>query len=127
MLLAVVAAGALVVCAVAVPRAVIYGLVVWLFALGLVRRLVGTIGPGGPLDPLLLVGPVVLAALVASTTARSSFRERTPLANLVLAMSALLVLSALNPLQGGPLVGLAGLLFTRRPDARLLDRPSGRR
>ena len=69
-LLAVVAAGALVVLAIAMPRAVIYGLVVWLFALGLVRRLVGTIGPGGPLDPLLLVGPVVLAMLVVSTTAR---------------------------------------------------------
>jgi hypothetical protein len=114
-LLALLAAAVLVVCAVAVPRAVIYGLVVWLFALGLMRRLVGTIGPGGPLDPLLLVGPVVLAALVASTSARSNFRDRTPLANLVLAMSGLLVVSALNPLQGGPLVGLAGLLFTVVP------------
>jgi hypothetical protein len=114
-LLAVVAAGALVVLAIAMPRAVIYGLVVWLFALGLVRRLVGTIGPGGPLDPLLLVGPVVLATLVVSTTARSKFRDRTPLANLVLAISALLVLSTFNPLQGGPLVGVAGLLFTLVP------------
>jgi hypothetical protein len=113
--LALIAAATLVICAVAAPRAVLYGLVVWMFALGLVRRLVGTVGPGGPLDPLLLVGPVVLAALVASTTARSSFRARTPLANLVLAMSGLLVLSALNPLQGGPLVGIAGLLFTVVP------------
>src|SRR5687767_9947455 len=80
--LALIAAAALVVCAVAAPRAVLYGLVVWLFALGLVRRLVGTVGPSGPLDPLLLVGPVVLATLVASTTARSTFRVRTPLANL---------------------------------------------
>jgi hypothetical protein len=114
-MLALIAAAALVVCAMAVPRAVIYGLVVWLFALGLLRRIVGTIGPGGPLDPLLLVGPVVLATLVISTTPRSKFRGRTPLANLVLAMSALLVLSAFNPLQGGPLVGLAGLLFTVVP------------
>ena len=114
-LLALVAAGALVILALAVPRAVIYGLIVWLFALGLVRRLVGTIGPGGPLDPLLLVGPVVLATLVVSTTGRSTFRDRTPLANLVLAMSGLLLLSTLNPLQGGLLVGVAGLLFTLVP------------
>jgi hypothetical protein len=114
-LLALIAAGALVIFAMAVPRAVIYGLVIWLFCLGLLRRLVGTIGPGGPLDPLLLVGPVGLATLVVSTTARSKFRDRTPLANLVLAMSALLVLSAFNPLQGGPLVGVAGLLFTLLP------------
>lgn len=113
--LALIAAAVLVVCAVAAPRAVLYGLVVWLFALGLVRRLVGTVGPSGPLDPLLLVGPVVLATLVASTTARSSFRARSPLANLVLAISGLLVLSVLNPLQGGPLVGIAGLLFTLVP------------
>ena len=113
--LALIAAGALVIFAVAIPRAVIYGLIVWLFCLGLLRRLVGTIGPGGPLDPLLVVGPVVLITLVVSTTARSSFRDRTPLANLVLAMSAVLVLSAFNPLQGGPLVGLAGLLFTVVP------------
>jgi hypothetical protein len=113
--LALIAAAALIICAVAAPRAVLYGLVVWLFALGLVRRLVGTMGPSGPLDPLLLVGPVVLTTLVASTTAQSSFRARTPLANLVLAMSGLLVLSALNPLQGGPLVGIAGLLFTLVP------------
>jgi hypothetical protein len=113
--LALLAAAALVICAVVAPRAVLYGLVVWLFALGLVRRLAGTVGPGGPLDPLLLVGPVVLTALVASTIAKSSFRARTPLANLVLAMSGLLVLSALNPLQGGPLVGVAGLLFTFVP------------
>lgn len=114
-LLALIAAGALVIVALAIPRAVIYGLIVWLFCLGLLRRLVGTIGPGGPLDPLLMVGPVVLATLVVSTTARSSFRDRTRLANLVLAMSAVLVLSAFNPLQGGPLVGLAGLLFTVVP------------
>jgi hypothetical protein len=113
--LALLAAAALVVCAVTAPRTVLYSLVAWLFALGLVRRLVGTVGLVGPLDPLLLVGPVVLATLVASTTARSSFRARTPLANLVLAMSGLLVLSALNPLQGGPLVGIAGLLFTLVP------------
>jgi hypothetical protein len=113
--LALIVAAVLIVCAVAAPRAVLHCLVVWLFALGLVRRLVGTVGPGGPLDPLLVVGPVVLATLVASTTARSSFRSRTPLANLVLAMSGLLVLSALNPVQGGPLVGIAGLLFTLVP------------
>jgi hypothetical protein len=113
--LAAIAAAALVICAVAAPRAVIYGLILWLFALGLVRRLVGSLGPGGTLDPLLLVGPVVLAVLVASTAARSSFRDRTPLANLVLALSALLVVSAFNPLQGGPLVGVAGLLFTVVP------------
>jgi hypothetical protein len=114
-LVALIAAAALVISAAAAPRAVIYCLVGWLFALGLVRRMVGTVGPGGPLDPLLLVGPVVLAVLVASTAARSSFRSRTPLGNLVLAISALLLLSALNPLQGGPVVGVAGLLFTLVP------------
>lgn len=91
---------ALVVCGVVGPRAVSYGLVVWLFLLGLVRRLSSIVGPGGPLDPLLLVGPSALVVLATSTTARSSFRDRTPLGNLVLGMSALLVLSGVNPLLG---------------------------
>ena len=98
------------------PRATVVGLVFWLVALGLVRRFVGgNSRVGGLGDPLLLVGPAILVLLVLIAGRRSGFRRRRTLANAVGLLSLLTLVEAVNPLQGSPLVGLAGLLFVLVP------------
>jgi hypothetical protein len=112
-LVALVAAAALVICAVVMPRGVLYGLIVWLFALGLVRRITG--GAGAQLDPLLMVEPLVLGVLVVTSGSRAGPRDRSTLAVLVFVLSVLLVVSAFNPLQGSVAVGLGGLFLSVVP------------
>jgi hypothetical protein len=96
------------------PRALIAGLAVWLPALGLVRRLLDVSG-GTAYDPLLLVEPLVLGALVFATANRMGAAPRTRLAGWVLVWEILCLVEVLNPLQGGLLVGAAGLLFLAVP------------
>jgi hypothetical protein len=93
------------------PRRLLLLLVVWLAALGLVRRLVSQLEAPGVADPLLLVGPAAFTVLAVAAAERGAFRERTYLANAVLLLSALAVVGAFNPLQGSIVAGLAGLLF----------------
>src|SRR6266513_152969 len=82
------------------PRAVLALLIVWLAALGLVRRVVsGVAAPSSVADPLLLVAPVVLATLAAIAITRGALRQRTWLTRSVLGLGAALALSALNPIQ----------------------------
>jgi hypothetical protein len=97
-------------------RGTLIGLAVWLIALGLVRRLIPS-GSGGSVsdDPLLLVGPATLGALFIISAGRGAFRRRTPLASSVLLLSALALVEAFNPLQGGLLIGFGGLLFVLFP------------
>ncbi len=100
------------------PVTLVVTLAVWLAALGLVRRLVdSTAGAvtGGFGDPLLLIAPMVLVVLTAVAVRRGALRDRSRLANAVLALSALALVEAGNPLQGSPLVGVAGLLFILVP------------
>ncbi len=100
------------------PAALLLTLVTWLAALGLVRRLVdSTAGAvtGGLGDPLLLVAPMVLVVLAAVAVRRGALHDRTRLASAVLTLSILALLEAGNPLQGGLLVGVAGLLFMLVP------------
>jgi hypothetical protein len=97
------------------PRSVLYGLVVWLAVLGLVRRVVSTSSQGSRLDPLLLVGPLALVFLVIVAARSGAFASMSALSKLVLALSALALLGCLNPLQGGIQTGLAGLLFMLVP------------
>lgn len=97
------------------PRATIVGLAVWLVALGLLRRLLPGGSGTGIGDPLLLVGPAVLILLFLIAVGRGALRNRTPLANAVLLLSMLALVEAFNPLQGGTLVGLGGLLFVLVP------------
>ena len=108
-------AAALGMAAVIAPDKALLGLAGWLVALGTLRRL----APGSELaglgDPLLLVGPAVLLILLMTTPARGGSRRFSVLAYSVLAFQVLAVLSALNPLQGGLQVGLAGLLFVPAP------------
>jgi hypothetical protein len=97
-------------------RGTLIGLAVWLIALGLIRRLIPS-GTGGTVsdDPLLLVGPATLGALFIISAGRGAFRQRTPLASSVLMLSALALVEAFNPLQGGLLIGFGGLLFVLLP------------
>lgn len=107
-----VAIGLLIALAIRSPRLVLYLLLIWLPVLGLVRRLVSSLGSASPLgDPLLLVAPAVWIMLTMVAIQRGAFRDRTPLATAVLAFTAVLAVSALNPLQGGLRVGLGGLLL----------------
>lgn len=97
------------------PRSTILGLAFWLVALGLVRRLVGAGSSSGLGDPLLLIGPAVLVLLLVVACGRGALRKRSPLANAIGLLSLLVLVEALNPLQGGLLVGLGGLLFVLVP------------
>jgi hypothetical protein len=100
------------------PSGVIYGLAIWLAALGLVRRLFDTTAPvshGGLGDPLLLVEPAIIIILTAVAFHRGAFQARSRLANAVLALTLLAVVEVVNPLQGSPLVGIGGWLFLLVP------------
>ena len=97
------------------PRSTILGLAFWLIALGMVRRLVGSGSSGGLGDPLLLVGPAVLLLLFLVASGQGALRQRSRLANVIGLLSLLVLVEALNPFQGGLLVGLAGLLFMLVP------------
>jgi hypothetical protein len=92
------------------PRTALPVLVGWLILLGTTRRIVsgstGTIGS----DPLLLVGPVGLG-LLAIASWRAASTRATRFGRAVALLAALILLSVVNPIQGGLLVGLAGLLF----------------
>jgi hypothetical protein len=98
------------------PRRLVYGVVVWLAVLGFVRRLVSQWSPAaGPADLLLLVGPAAILVLFLVATRHGAFRHRTTFANAVLVISLLVLLGAVNPLQGSLTAGLAGLLFMLVP------------
>ena len=108
-------AGVLALAAAIAPKRAVLALATWMVALGTVRRL----APGSELqglgDPLLLVGQAVLLVLVLASPAHSGPRRLSALAYAVLAFQVLLAVSALNPLQGGLQVGVAGLLFVPAP------------
>ena len=97
------------------PIALVGALVVWLAALGFLRRLVNTIAPTPHADPLLLVGPLAIAVLFVAAARRGAFQQRSSLANAILVLNALALIGALNPLQGGLATGFAGLLFVLVP------------
>jgi hypothetical protein len=98
------------------PRLALYGVVAWLVALGLIRRLLTTFGSSGGFgDPLLLVGPVLLVALFLLAIQRGAMRNHTSLSRAVLGLTVVLALSAANPLQGGFSVGFGGLLLVVIP------------
>ena len=97
------------------PRAGFLTLVLWGTALGMIRRIVDAFTPPTATDPLLLVLPIVLVVLVGAAARRGTFRNLQSLAKSVLVLDCLILLGALNPLQGGLRVGLAGLLFVLIP------------
>jgi hypothetical protein len=95
-----------------VPRPVFYGLIVWLAALGLTRRLIST-GFNGRVtaDPLLLIAPLALGVLLVAARDQGAFRRRTALGNAMLVLVVLVCLGAANPLQGSVVAGLSSLIF----------------
>jgi hypothetical protein len=97
------------------PRALFFALVVWLFALGTTRRVVSLDTPRGALDPLLVVEPIAVAALVLAAVRSGAFRHRSALSNAVLVMSGLIGLAALNPLQGSLAAGVIGAVLLLTP------------
>lgn len=108
----------LVVIALRAPRAALCSLVVWLVALGLVRRVTSGVSPKAAWgDPLILVGAITWVVLLVVAIERGAFARRTRLTNVVLVLWALLAVSALNPLQGGLTVGFGGTLVVVVPMA----------
>jgi hypothetical protein len=97
------------------PRLVLLGLVVWLSVFGELRRIFDIVGPTTSVDPFLIIGPLVIVVLLVPAFQRGAGRRLTPVARIVLVLSVLIGLSALNPLQGGWLVGLGGLFFLLVP------------
>lgn len=96
------------------PRHLILTMAVWLAALGLIRRVVG----GSRLeagDPLLLVGPAALILLAIVAAGKVGKFHLSPLTYMVLLFQAVCLLSVLNPLQGGVMVGLAGMMLIPVP------------
>ncbi len=69
----------------------------------------------GPADLLLLVGPAAILVLFLVAARHGAVQNRTSLANALLVLSLLVLLGAVNPLQGSLLAGLAGLLFVLVP------------
>jgi len=116
----VIAAGATLVfliLAFAFPRALLLLVVVWLFALGTIRRVASLDTPPSGLDPLLVVGVLAVGMLLLLASRRGAFRERSALANAVLFLSGLIALSALNPLQGSLSAGAVGAISLLVPMA----------
>lgn len=103
--------------ALSAPRHTVLGLVIWLVVLGSIRRILLAAGALGDNDPLLLVGPAVVAVLMVVAVRRGAFRRRSHLTNAVLVLTGLLLLGTLNPAQGGIAVGVGGLLFVLVPMA----------
>lgn len=97
------------------PTKTLLALMIWLAALGFLRRVVSGYAPAGGNDPLLLVEPLILALLVAVAVGRGAFRQRSSLSNAVAVLTLLVLLGALNPLQGSVVAGVAGLLFILVP------------
>lgn len=97
------------------PRRMLAFLVVWVAVLGLLRRITTGDRLGGIFDPLLVILPIALGLLFVVAANHSRMRERTRLASMVLAMQAIIVVSAINPLQGSPAGGVAAMLFVVLP------------
>lgn len=98
------------------PRAVLPALVVWLAMLGLIRRLLDvSTGVKPASDPLLLVAPMTIGLLAVEAWQNRSGAPFSVLAKAVAVLCILAAVEALNPLQGGLHVGLAGLVLVLVP------------
>lgn len=96
------------------PEGLLYTLVLWLVALGFVRRVLTLVAPEHGSDPLLLVEAAAVAILLLVTVYRPRPRQ-TALSVCVATMAVIVGLSAVNPAQGSLTSGVAGLLFLLLP------------
>jgi hypothetical protein len=97
------------------PRSLLYGLVVWLAVLGLVRRLAAEVSPTPQSDPLLLVEAAAVGTLLIVAAARGAFANLSALAKAVFALSLLVLLGAVNPLGGNLSAGFGSLYLILIP------------
>jgi hypothetical protein len=94
------------------PQGAVVGTLIFLTALGDIRRALIPLAGWSDQDPLLLVGPGIAILLVTFATVGKQFRLDTPLSRWILALMILMLLHAANPTQpGGPTAGIAGALF----------------
>ena len=91
------------------PRAGICTTIAYLFLLGDVRRIFGSLLGFPKLDVLLLVGPAVSAALGIPLLIR--LRLRDGISKAVFALMVMMTLEIVNPRQGSIVVGLSGAMF----------------
>jgi hypothetical protein len=114
--LAAVIGGSLAVVSIERPRTAVLVTILCLPFLALLRRLLITQAPWTSHDPLLAVGPLVAAVVLAALW----IRRRRPLApdllsKLVLALLALTLVQTLNPNGSGLEAALGGLVFMAAP------------
>jgi len=96
------------------PSALTLGIFLWLPMLGFVRRLPLFAVPANSVNPLLVVAPFV-AGILLLVSLRRGVGRLNMFAWAILALSAAIVASAFNPLQGGLKVGLGGVFFLLTP------------
>ena len=83
--------------------------IAYLFLLGDIRRIFGSLLGFPKLDPLLLVGPAVSAALGIPILIR--LRLKDGISKAVFALMVMMTLEIVNPRQGSIVVGLSGAMF----------------
>ena len=97
------------------PALLLPASVVWLTALGLVRRVVTGLGSSSHLDPLLLVGPFGLALAALAALGSGASANPTRLTRVVTLMTLLILIESVNPIQGDIYTGASSLLFVLVP------------
>ncbi len=108
-LVAVLFFAALLILTVVNKRLSILATLIYLFLLGDIRRVVGTLVGFPALDPLLLVGPGISAVLALPMFLR--LRLQDSLSKAVFALMVVMALEIVNPRQGSIAVGVAGAMF----------------
>lgn len=93
----------------------LYWTVAWLGGLGLFRRLLSSVTAAGQADPLVVVGAASICLLGLAAIGQGGLRSRSRLAAAVLALNALTLLGAFNPLQHSLSAGITALLFVLVP------------
>lgn len=116
LLVALVLGGALVVVAVRHPRAAIILTLGFLVTLALIRRLLIPLSGWTSYDPLLLVAPLIsVVLLIRALIKKHRLLATDGVSKLITTLAVVILLQTLNPAVGGPLAGLAGLLFLGAP------------
>ncbi len=92
-------------------KAGLFGTLTYLAMLGEGRRLLISMDGWPALDPLLMVGPAMLAVLVVPALAKREVRLDTALSKAVALLMAVMILQIFNPRQGPLIVGVSGALF----------------
>lgn len=102
-----------------VARVSIYWSIIGVFAflsvVGEVRRLLLYVQDWSGADPLLMVSPMVLLALLVVAVTKGDLSIDTPASKLSALLAAIMVLQIFNPLQGPLAVGVGGILFVLVP------------